>query len=78
MEFLSEYSLFLLKCFTVVVALLVLLAGTFAVGKKQKPRLEITSLNDQYDELSSTMNKEILVKNKRKRKNQKKRNPHFL
>lgn len=75
MEFLSEYGMFLLKCVTLVVAFLVLLAGIFAIGRKPKPKLEITSLNEQYEEIHSFMKKEVLgskVSKKKKEKKEKK------
>lgn len=68
MEFLSQYGLFLLKSVTLVVAILVLFAGIFSMGRKPKPKLEITSLNDQYDHTSSLMKKEILGKKADKKK----------
>ncbi|KGP63196.1 peptidase S49 [Legionella norrlandica] len=75
MEFLSEYGMFLLKCITLVIALLVLLAGVFSIGRKSKPKLEITSLNEEYDHMSSLMNKEILGKKARKKKKTKTSKP---
>ncbi|KTD60843.1 protease SohB [Legionella shakespearei] len=72
MEFLSEYGMFLLKCVTLVVAFLVLLAGIFAIGRKPKPKMEITSLNEQYEEIHSFMNKEVLGNKTSKKKKEKK------
>jgi serine protease SohB len=72
MEFLSEYGMFLLKCLTLVVAFLVLLAGIFAIGRKPKPKMEITSLNEQYEEIHSFMNKEVLGNKASKKKKEKK------
>lgn len=68
MEFLSEYGMFLLKCITLVIALLILLAGIFSMGRKTKPKLEITSLNEEYEHLNALMNKEILGKKPGKKK----------
>lgn len=62
MEFLSEYGMFLLKCVTLVVAFLILIGGVFSMGRKPKPKLDITSLNEQYEHTHSLMNKEILDK----------------
>ncbi|MGQ3892665.1 protease SohB [Legionella sp. CNM-4043-24] len=60
MSFLAQYGLFALKSITLVIALLLLLAGIAAVfGKKPKPRLSIESLNHDYDELKQQLNKDI-------------------
>jgi serine protease SohB len=75
MEFLSEYSMFLLKCFTLVIAFLLLVAGIFALGRKPKPKMEIISLNEQYEELTSLMSKEILGKKSIKAKKDKEPKP---
>ena len=69
MEFISEYGMFLLKCVTLVVALLILLGGIFSLGrKKPRAKLEVTSLNEQYEHTHSLMNKEILGKKISKKK----------
>jgi len=71
-EFISQYGLFLLKCITLVIAILLLVAGLFSIGRKPKPRLEIVSLNEQYEHLTDLMNKEILgTKPQKKKKNKK-------
>ncbi|HAU1152585.1 TPA: protease SohB [Legionella pneumophila] len=75
MEFLSEYGMFLLKCITLVIALLILLAGVFSIGRKTKPKLEITSLNEEYEHLNALMNKEILGKKPGKKKKDKTKRP---
>ncbi len=71
MEFLSQYGLFLLKSLTVVIAFIVIFASFFAISRRPKPKLEITSLNDHYDQLNSRMNKEILGKKTPKQKKDK-------
>jgi serine protease SohB len=68
MEFLSQYGLFLLKSLTVVIAILVIIAGFFSMSRKPKPKLEITSLNEEYEHLNSRMKKEILGKKTEKKK----------
>lgn len=75
MEFLSEYGMFLLKCATLVIAILILLGGMFSMGRKPKPKLEITSLNEQYEHTQSLMNKEILGKKAGKKKKEKTAKP---
>lgn len=72
MEFLSQYGLFLLKSLTVVVACLLVFSGFFALSRKPKPKLDISSLNEQYDELHSAMLKEVLGKKPEKKKKKKK------
>lgn len=71
MQFLAQYGLFLLKCLTLVIAILILAAGLFSLGRKPKPTLEIVSLNEQYDELSQRMRKRILGKKPEKKKKDK-------
>lgn len=75
MEFLSEYGMFLLKCVTLVVAFLILIGGIFSLGRKPRPKLEITSLNEQYEHTQSLMNKEILGKKTSKKKKSKTEKP---
>ena len=62
MEFLSQYGLFLLKSLTIVIAFLVVFAGFFTMSRKPKPKLEITSLNEHYEHLTSLINKEVFGK----------------
>ena len=71
MEFLSQYGLFLLKSVTVVIAFLIVFAGFFAISRKPKPKLEITSLNENYQHLNSQLTKEILGKKLAKAKKDK-------
>lgn len=59
MEFLANYGLFALKALTLVIALLLAIAGILALGRKPKPKLEITSLNKQYEETQQLMAKAI-------------------
>lgn len=72
MEFLSQYGLFLLKAVTIVIACLVVFAGFFAMSRKPKAKLEISSLNEHYDQINSIMSKEILGKKLPKKKKSKK------
>ncbi len=75
MDFLAQYGMFLLKSLTIVIALLLLVVGIFSTGRKPRPKLEITSLNKQYDEIKHHMLKEILGKKPEKKKKDKKTNP---
>jgi len=71
MEFLSQYGLFLLKSLTVVIACLVVLVAFFALSRKPRPKLQINSLNEQYDDINARMTKEILGKKPEKKKKKK-------
>lgn len=75
MNFFAQYGMFLLKSFTVVFSLLLFFAGIFSLGRKPKPKLEITSLNQQYDEVKSRMQKEVLGKKTKKEKKSKEIKP---
>jgi serine protease SohB len=75
MEFLSQYGLFLLKAITVVIALLIIFAGFFSMSRKPKPKLEIHSLNEDYEHLRSLMTKEILGEKIKKEKKSKDKLP---
>ncbi|KTD14758.1 inner membrane peptidase [Legionella gratiana] len=68
MEFLSQYGMFLLKSITIVIAILAVFAGFFSISRKPKHKLEITSLNEHLDHISSMMNKEVLGKKIPKKK----------
>jgi serine protease SohB len=75
MDFLAQYGMFLLKAFTLVIAILLLVAGIFSLGRKPKPKLEIISLNEQYDEVKNRMLKEVLGKKPEKKKKDKTTKP---
>ncbi|KTD21194.1 protease SohB [Legionella londiniensis] len=62
MDFIAQYGMFLLKSFTVVVAILLLVGGLFSLGRKPRPKLEISSLNEDWEQLRNTMQKEVLGK----------------
>lgn len=68
MEFLAQYGLFALKALTIVIAFLLLIAGILALGRKPKPKLQITSLNKQYDEVRDIMHMEVTGKKPEKKK----------
>ncbi|WP_133127215.1 protease SohB [Legionella nagasakiensis] len=73
MEFLAEYGLFALKTFTLVIAVLLLVAGILSLGRKPKPKLEITSLNKHWDDMKQRMQKEVLNKKPEKEKTKQKK-----
>lgn len=70
MDFLAQYGLFLLKSLTLVIALLLAVAGILALGRKPKPNLEIISLNKQYEKTRQHMAHEL--KNEKPQKKKKK------
>ena len=74
-EILSQYGLFLLKTVTIVLAFLVIFAGFFSLSRKPKPKMEITSLNEHYNEIHTVMSKEILGTKRVKKKNKKENKP---
>lgn len=59
MEFLAEYGLFLAKVVTFVVAILVVVGVAFSLGgrnkKSDKGHIEVTKLNDRFDEMRDTL-----------------------
>ncbi|MFA6302998.1 MAG: protease SohB [Legionella sp.] len=75
MEFLSQYGLFLLKSITIVIAILMVVAGVFAINHKPKPKMEIKSLNEEYSDVKSLMHKTILKDKLPKPKKSKEKKP---
>lgn len=73
MDFLAHYGLFLLKAVTLLITFLVALLGIVAITKKPKPKLELTSLSEWYDDVKRQMNQEIKGKKKEKLKKQDKK-----
>ncbi len=55
MELLTQYSLFFLKTITFLLAFLALFAGIFTISRKPKPKLDIISLNETFDEMTHQM-----------------------
>ncbi len=64
MAFLSEYGLFLLETTTIVIGILIVIAGITAISAKQKqsPKLKVTKLNKRYHETKDKLLTEILDK----------------
>jgi serine protease SohB len=71
MEFLALYSLFLLKCVTLVLAILFLLGGIFSISRKPKSKMDVVSLNEHHEFLHNLMTKEVLGEKKPKQKKSK-------
>lgn len=59
MSFFADYALFALKTLTLVLSLLFLVGALFAIGRKQKADLEITSLNEHYEEIKKHMSYKV-------------------
>lgn len=64
MEFISHFGMFLLQTVTLVVAILILVAGivTIASKGKEKEKIKIKKLNEKYQDLNDKLNEEILSK----------------
>ena len=77
MNFLSQYGLFALKSFTMVVALLLLVAGVLSLGRSPKPKLTITSLNEEAEETKRLMHKTVFGKKLKKKKADKNTGKNF-
>jgi serine protease SohB len=71
MSLLAEYGLYLAKTITLVIAILALISGLLAlVGKsKEKNKLVVKKLNEQFDSFADTINEVILSKASLKEKN---------
>ena len=65
MEFLSDYGLFLAKAITLVVAILFVVIGIIAASQRhkgdQEGDIEVTYINDKYDDLEQTLKSAILT-----------------
>jgi serine protease SohB len=64
LEFLYEYGLFLAQAATLVIAILLVAGGIFALGHRQRTEheghIEIRKLNDRYEDYRDVMQHEIL------------------
>ena len=78
MEFLYEYGLFLAQAVTLVVAILLVVAGVFALGSRQRHEpeghVEIRKLNDRYKDIHDSLQAEVFGEEvaKQKHKEEKK------
>jgi len=71
-EFLAEYGAFLLKALTIVVAILLVVAGVAAVGSKgkrggQDGKIVVNKINDDLDEYKETLEESLLGKEELKK-----------
>lgn len=66
MQFFVDYGLFLAKVFTLTIAILIIFAAitTLIAKSKERPKekLDVKKVNDKYDEMTETLNAEILNK----------------
>lgn len=75
MNFLTQYSLFALEALTIVIAILLLVAGIFSIRQAPKSKLNVTSLNKDWDDLKVLMHKEVFGKRPKKIKKDKQLKP---
>ena len=68
MDFLAQYGLFALKSLTAVIALLFLVGGVLSLSRKIHPKLTITSLNKEWEQIQQHMHKEVFGKKLKKQK----------
>ncbi len=77
MAFIAEYGLFLAKALTLVVAVLMVVGGLTAVAQRHRKsaeqRLEVTPLNQQYEEMEQALSAVLLTPPQLKRKRKQKR-----
>lgn len=81
MEFLAEYGLFLAKALTIVVSIIAVIIVIVSAGMKQQGgeqgQLEVTKLNDKFDDLADTVkamiiDEELVKKEEKARKKKEK------
>lgn len=77
MDFLVQYGMFALKTFTLVIAILILLGGIFALKRKPKNDLMVSCLNKDYLNLTEHMEKQVFGKKIKKPKSKKKSKPNL-
>jgi len=71
-EFLSEYGMFVAKTLTIVLSILVVVVGIIVAATRGKEhhdqaQIELTKLNEKYDEVSMSMNSLMLSKDEMKK-----------
>ncbi len=70
MEFLAEYGIFLLKALTIVVSIILVIAGISAVSGKQKPNHEgfitVNKVNDDLDDYKDILEESLYDKDELK------------
>ena len=62
MNFISQYGLFALETFTLVIAVLLLFAGILALKRTPKDELQIRDLDKPYYQLEQNLHKQIFGK----------------
>jgi serine protease SohB len=71
MDLLATYGIFALKTFTLVMAILFLTAGLVSITRKPRSKLDVVSLNKQYDTVKQLMQKSVSKKKIKKPKKEK-------
>ena len=70
MEFLAEYGIFLLKALTIVVSIILVIAGIAAVSGKQKPNhdghITVNKVNDDLEEYKEVLEESLFDKDELK------------
>ena len=71
LPFLAEYGLFFAKTITIILAILLIVAGIIIIVSKNKDkmkgRLDIKNLNEKYDEMADQIRQEMLSKQEYKK-----------
>jgi len=91
LEFLSNYGLFLAKSVTIVIAIIIVVVGIIAASSKgrkdEEGEIEVSLVNDKYDDLEQTLKSVILTEDelkkehkrlKKERKLEKKKKPEDI
>ncbi len=77
MEFLTEYGLFLAKTITFVVAVAVIVVLVVSAGMKSQPKekghLEVTKINENFEELADTLKASVLSEERLKAEDKEKK-----
>ncbi|WP_367605618.1 protease SohB [Legionella sp. W05-934-2] len=68
MAFLAEYGMFALKLLTIIIGILILLAGIISISKKSQPKVSLESLSDEFESLKTSLNKVVKPHVKQSRK----------
>jgi len=79
MDFLAQIGLFFLQAITIVIAILVLVAGILSMRRKPQAEIEIISLSNQYQDTKKQMLRGVLrTKEKKQPKNKNKKPTLFI
>jgi serine protease SohB len=73
MEFLSQYGLFLAKSLTLLIVILLAVAGVMALTRKPQVKIKIKSMNEQFDAMQAELLEVIKQEKPEKQSKQKKK-----